>query len=200
MAVLVGIETALLVVLSVLVAGLLRSHAELLRTLHGMGIRLDGDGPGPVTVTLADRAGAVAAADLSGVTPGGDAVHIGIGGRRPTVLAFLSGGCVSCEPLWDGLRRGEPRLPDQPRIVAVTRGPAAESPGRLQPLVPSGVPVVMSDQAWDDYAVPGSPYVVYVDAGGRIAGEGSVKGWEQLRSLLARAAADVTEPAADSLP
>lgn len=51
----------------------------------------------------------------------------------------------------------------------------------------------MSDAAWADYAVPGSPYVVYVH-GGRIAGEGSVQGWDQLRSLLA--GATVVEPAA----
>ena len=197
MAALIAIETALLIVLSVLVAGLLRSHAELLRTLHGMGIRLDGEGPGPVPVALADRASTGPAADVAGVTPDGDAVHIGVGGQQPTVLAFLSSGCVSCQPLWDGLRRGEPRLPEQARVVAVTRGPSAESPGKLRPLAPAGVPVVMSDQAWDDYGVPGSPYVVYVDAGGRIAGEGSVQGWEQLRSLLARAADDadpVSEP------
>ena len=201
MAALIAIETALLVVLSVLVAGLLRSHAELLRTLHGMGIRLDGhsDGVGPVPVALADRASSGPANDVAGVTPDGDAVHIGVGSNQATVLAFLSSGCVSCQPLWDGLRRGEPRLPDQARVVAVTRGPAAESPGNLRPLAPPGVPVVMSDQAWDDYGVPGSPYVVYVDAAGRIAGEGSVQGWEQLRSLLARAAADA-EPVSESQP
>lgn len=38
---LVGIETALLALLSVLVAGLLRSHAELLRALHRLGAGID---------------------------------------------------------------------------------------------------------------------------------------------------------------
>ncbi|HVE46022.1 MAG TPA: hypothetical protein VNA57_04660 [Acidimicrobiales bacterium] len=184
---LVGIETALLVLLSVLVAGLLRSHAEILRELHRLrGSAEDGIPPG---VPLVSRARGGQAYDVAGVSPGGDAVHIGVSGRQPTLLAFLSSGCTSCQPLWDGLRRGEPRLPELARVVAVTRGPGAESPGRLAPLSPAGVPVVMSDAAWSDYAVPGSPYVVYVD-NGRIAGEGSVQGWDQLRSLLARAGAD----------
>jgi hypothetical protein len=189
---LVGIETALLVLLSVLVAGLLRSHAEILRTLHRLGLGEDGDGG--VAVQLATRPGGGGRAhDVAGVTPEGDAVHIGVGSGQATLLAFLSSGCVSCEPLWDGLARGEPRLPGLGRVVAVTRGPGAESPGRLRPLAPPGVAVVMSDSAWSDYGVPGSPYIVYVD-GGRVAGEGSVQAWDQLRSLLARAVADAAPP------
>lgn len=187
MRVLLGVETALLVLLSVLVGGLLRSHAEILRALHRLGAGADSQVHAPVGA--ASRDGGGQAYDVAGVSPEGDAVHIGVSGRQPTVLAFLSSGCTSCEPLWDGLRRGEPRLPELARVVAVTRGPAAESPGRLVPLVPPGVPVVMSDAAWSDYGVPGSPYVVYVD-GGRISGEGSVQGWDQLHSLLARADAD----------
>jgi hypothetical protein len=187
---LVGIETALLVLLSVLVAGLLRSHAEILRTLHRLGLSEDGDTRVPVPLaTRPGGAGGGQAYDVAGVTPDGDAVHIGVGGRQATLLAFLSSGCVSCEPLWDGLARGEPRLPGLARVVAVTKGPGAESPGRVRPLAPPGVPVVMSDAAWSDYGVPGSPYIVYVD-GGRVAGEGSVQAWDQLRSLLARATAD----------
>jgi hypothetical protein len=189
---LVVLETALLLLLSVLVAGLLRSHAEMLRALHRLGVRLDGEGESPAPMTLSPRptqGGGGLAYDVAGQTPEGDAVHIGVGGRQPTLLAFLSSGCVSCEALWDGLRKGEPRLPELARVVAVTRGAGAESPGRLRPLAPPGVPVVMSDGAWSDYAVPGSPYVVYV-AGGRVVGEGSVTSWDQLRSLLARAGAD----------
>lgn len=195
---LVGIETALLILLSVLVAGLLRSHAEILRTLHRLGLG-DEDAAG-VQARIDVRAGTGGLAyDVAGVTPDGDAVHIGVGGRQATLLAFLSSGCVSCQPLWDGLARGEPRLPELARVVAVTRGPGAESPGRLRPLAPPDVPVVMSDAAWSDYGVSGSPYVVYVD-GGRITGEGSVQGWDQLRSLLARATADAVPPPTGAPP
>ncbi|HET7488665.1 MAG TPA: hypothetical protein VFJ85_12105 [Acidimicrobiales bacterium] len=178
----VGIETALLLLLSVLVAGLLRSNAEILRALHRMGVRLDED-PAPA----GGRSGRPAP-DVAGHTPAGDAAHVGVAGDR-TLVAFLSGGCVSCQPLWDGLRDGRPALPERARVVVVTRGPGAESPARLLRLAPGGVPVVMSDAAWDDYAVPGAPYVVWVD-GGRVAGEGSVRDWDQLASLLDRAAAD----------
>lgn len=196
---LVGIETALLVLLCVLVAGLLRSHAEILRALHSAGLGLEGDQAGAVPVRVGARpASSGPAHDVAGVTPDGDAVHIGVGGGQATLLAFLSSGCATCQPLWDGLVRGEPSLPDPARVVAVTRGPGAESPGRLRPLAPPGVPVVMSDAAWTDYGVPGSPYVVYVD-GGRVTGEGAVQGWDQLRSLLARAASDAASPGDDEL-
>ena len=195
MTVLLGVETALLVLLSVLVAGLLRSHAEMLRTLHRLGVDLDPgadgrgtEGPPPATPGQAY--------DVAGVTPGGDAVHVGVlGGRQATLLAFLSSGCVTCEPLWDGLRRGEPPLPDRTRVVAVTRGPGHESPARLRALAPEGVPVVMSDAAWEDYAVPGAPYFVYVDGTG-VTGQGAARDWPQLASLLARARADVAPSAA----
>ena len=192
MAALVGVETALLVLLAVLVAGLLRSHAEILRTLHRLGVGLDGDGSPALHFTDSARR---QAHDVAGVTPDGDTVHIGVSGRQNTLLAFLSSGCASCQPLWDGLRRGEPLLPELDRVVAVTRGPGAESPGRLRPLAEPGAPVVMSDVAWNDYAVPGSPYVVYV-VGGVISGEGSVQDWDQLRSLLDRARADAAMPGA----
>jgi len=186
---LVVIESTLLVLLSILVAGLLRSHAEILRSLHrlGVGIGIDDAAPGPFP--LGDRGGERRAYDVAGVTPDGDAVHIGVSGRNATFLAFLSSGCASCQPLWDELSRGELHLPDLARVVAVTRGPGSESPARLRPLASPGVAVVMSDAAWSDYAVPGSPYVVHVD-GGRISGEGSVRNWDQLRSLLGRAEVD----------
>jgi len=42
---LLAIETVVLVLLTVLVAGLLRSHAEILRRLHALGAGLDPDSP-----------------------------------------------------------------------------------------------------------------------------------------------------------
>ncbi len=191
MRVLIGVETAVLVLLSILVAGLLRSHAEILRALHSLGVRLDdGENAAPTAVRAPAGRTTGRGYDVAGVTPDDAAVHVGVlGGRQATLLAFLSTGCTTCEPFWDGLRRGEPRLPDRARVVAVTRGPGHESPARLRALAPPGVPVVMSDAAWDDYAVTASPYFVYV-AGDRVVGEGAAQGWPQLRSLLARAEAE----------
>ena len=197
MAILLGVETVLLVLLSVLVAGLLRSHAEILRALHRLGVDL-GDGASPVHATATAPASSPGgrAYDVVGETPEGAAVHIGVlGGRQATLLAFLSSGCVTCEPLWEGLRRGQPALPDRARVVAVTRGPGAERPARLRALAPDGVPVVMSDAAWEDYGVPGAPYFVYVD-GTAVTGEGAAPDWEQLASLVERAQADAAPSAA----
>ena len=52
-ALVLGLALAVLV-LGVLVAGLLRSHAEILKALHelGAGLELDRDAPGPVPVTI----------------------------------------------------------------------------------------------------------------------------------------------------
>ena len=55
MAVLVAIEAVVLVLLTVLVAGLLRSHAEILRRLHTMGAGLDPDAADGVESPVALR-------------------------------------------------------------------------------------------------------------------------------------------------
>jgi hypothetical protein len=61
---------------------------------------------------------------------------------------------------------------------------------------------VLSTQAWRDYGVPGSPYVVLVaGATGRVRGEGTGQSWQQVSALLSRAdggAADRGAPAGRS--
>jgi hypothetical protein len=74
----------------------------------------------------------------------------------------------------------------------VARDAGEESPARLRELAPSSVDVVLSSDAWDAYAVPGSPYAVVIGANGDIAGEGTAGSWEQLRSLVRQADADAT--------
>jgi hypothetical protein len=182
---LVAVETLLLVLLTLLLAGLLRSHAEILRRLGPPdtgGRRLPEPGA---------RGGAAEGRDVTGATLTGDSVMIGLGeGSPPTLLAFLSSGCAVCERLWAQLRDGRPRdLPEAVRLVAVVKDPGAESPARLRALAPGAVPVVMSSAAWRDYAVPATPYFVYLE-GGRVQGEGSASGWEQILALLRDANAD----------
>ncbi len=63
--------------------------------------------------------------------------------------------------------------------MIVTRGPEREQRSKLRSLAPSEVPVVMSSQAWEDYAVPGSPYFVLVEDGA-IRGEGVATTWDAL--------------------
>jgi hypothetical protein len=178
---LVSVETVLLVLLVVLVAALLRSHAEILRRIGPEGSdprRL----PEPPPGARADSA----APELAGVTPTGDAVKLAFHGT-PTLLAFLSSGCTSCGAFWEKL--GESRPAPALDTVIVTRGAEREHVAKLRRLAPDAVPVVMSSQAWEDYAVPGTPYFVLVEDGA-IHGEGVATTWSALASLLGDAIED----------
>jgi hypothetical protein len=191
MTALVTAETVVLVLLTLLVAGLLRSHAEILRRLA----ELQGAprSERPLAEGLAEpRADLADAADVSGRTPSGDALQVAV--TRPgtaTLLAFLSSGCGVCEGFWDAL--GAPArapLPEGVELLVVTKGWDEESPSRIGELAPAGVRTVMSSSAWRDYRVPGAPYFVLVDAHGRVAGEGAAREWPQVASLLRDATAD----------
>jgi hypothetical protein len=200
MTVLVVIEAVVLALLVVLVAGLLRSHAEILRTLHDMGVGRDPLAePGatspvsPPTLARTPRRDPLPpAADLSGTAPGGDAVVVGVAGSpQPTLLAFLSSGCITCHHFWDAFSAPELQLPGGARLVVVTMGAEAESEAAIAGLAPRGVPVVMSSQAWTDYDVPGSPFFVFVDGGtGAIVGQGTAPDWGQVLRLMTEAADD----------
>jgi hypothetical protein len=181
MVALVSVETVLLVLLVVLVAGLLRSHAEILRRLGPADDPSELVPPPPAGLRGQD------AASISGTTPEGDAVALGFDGRAssPTLLAFLSTGCSVCADFWQAL--GERRLRGVQTVI-VTHGKERERPRRRRELAPPGVPVVMSSGAFTDYQVPGSPYFVLVD--GSVRGEGSAPTWEALSSLVADALAD----------
>jgi hypothetical protein len=189
---LVSVETVLLVLLVVLVAALLRSHAEILRRLgpEEEGVPRPRDlAPPPAR----DRVH-VYAPELVGTTPTGDAVKLAFDGG-PTLLAFLSSGCTSCAGFWETL--GRRRIPAVPETVIVTRGPDREQRAKLRSLPPEGVPVLMSSQAWEDYAVPGSPYFVLVQ-GGAIRGEGAATTWHALASLVGDAIEEQNDASAQA--
>jgi hypothetical protein len=194
-------ESVVLVLLALLVAGLLRSHAEILRRLHALGAGLEPDGTVAVASPRAmePRAGdatVAAAADVVGSGLRDDAVHVAITGtRHRTMLAFLSSGCLTCQEFWstfaDTARLG---LPDDIRLVVVTKDGVEESISALRRLAPRGIPVVLSSAAWDDYSVPGSPYFVLVDGrSGRVRGEGTGTTWEQVLNLLRQASDDADD-------
>lgn len=209
MTVLVAAEAVVLVLLALLVVGLLRSHAEILRALHDLGVGPDSDldvsspvsfapsGPAPgagAAAPAADRARA--ALDVEGVTPSGERTVVGVDGApRQILLAFLSSGCSTCQTFWDALGDGQADgLPGDIRVVVVTAGADRESPAAIVARAPSTVPVVMSSQAWDDYQVPGSPYFVHVDGpSGRIVGDGTARTWPQLVGLVEDAVGDRAE-------
>jgi hypothetical protein len=188
--ILVTIETIALVLLSLLVAGLLRSHAEILRRLGGPEER---PGQPPIDpVALPDR-DAAPAHDIAGKTLNGEPVKLAVaGGGRSSLIAFLSSGCSTCGSFWEAFDAGVGEtLPAGARLIVVTRDPSHESPSKLRELAPADMPVVMSSAAWDAYAVPMTPYFVYVDgASARIAGEGTAEAWPQVSSLLRDALLD----------
>jgi hypothetical protein len=189
MTAIVAVETVLLVALVVLVAGLLRSHAEILRRLGQPGEPAPGAAAPPART---QRTGAqLVAAPVTGSTPHGDALALAFDGTasRPTLLAFLTSGCSTCAGFWETL--AEPRLPPAVQTVIVTHGAERERPVRLRELAPDGIPVVMSSEAWEDYGVPGAPYFVLVD--GIVRGEGVATTWQALASLVSDAIEDQHE-------
>ena len=185
--------------LALLVAGLLRSHAEILRALHELGVSLDPRSPGRRATNAATpsyapaRAGGADAHDLVGVSPSNDAVSIGVvGSQQPTLLAFLTSGCLTCQDFWDAFDAPDQlKIPGDARPVIVTKAGADESLSQVRRLAPSEVPVVMSSDMWRAYDVPVAPYFVYVDGpSGKVVGEGAASTWDQVRSLLGQALAD----------
>lgn len=132
------------------------------------------------------------AADVTGVTPQGDAASIGMG-TGDMLVAFLSGGCITCHRFWEAFATGDQlegdRLADGTRVVVVTQGVEAESPAKIAELAPPEVPVVMSTDAWEDFGVPVAPYFALV-VDGRVVGEGAAAQWSQVASLLERARED----------
>jgi len=184
--VLISLESALLVLLTVFVIALLRSHADILRRLHAAEERLGG---APAPAPADPRGGA--ASDIAGQTLSGDAAQLSLGPGSPaTLLAFLSSGCAACMPLWEELRAGA-QAPPGVRLVLVAKSAQEESVARLRELAPAGVEVLLSTQAWAAYSVPGSPHFVLVDGeSGRVAGRGAAGSWAQLSSMLAQAIAD----------
>lgn len=201
MAVLVAVEALAIILLGVLVAGLLRSHAEILKKLHEIGAGVLSEEPdlrsAPDFQTQpgipAPGESVTEAKDIAGVTPDDETAVIGVvGSRSHTLIAFLSTGCLTCQTFWDAFAQPDRLgLPQGTRLVVVTKGPEDESESGVRDLAPRGVPLVMSSAAWDDYQVPGSPYFVHVDGpAGRVVGEGAASSWGQVVSLLTQATED----------
>lgn len=213
--------TAVVAVLCVLVAGLLRAYADVLRRLHaldGGGDEQEGALPAgappfkvadqvsiPRTYPVEGREEWSEGHDVTGTTLAGEVVAARVvGSEQDTLIAFLSSGCAGCVGFWDELSTpGRWALPEGSRLLVVAKDEHDESVSLLAELCPPGVDLVMSGQAWSDYEVPGSPYVVVVDGPtGRVKGEGSGTSFSQLSALVSQAAGDssarVRKPARDT--
>jgi hypothetical protein len=201
-------EGAAIVLLGVLVVGLLRSHALILRALHELGAGLELEKPrerrreaeAGTQAPLNLQSGVVpagrpttGAADVVGRSVRGEEVSIPVGGAgRRTLIAFLSSGCSVCQTFWDELAPGGAQVPGDARLVVVAKGREEESPSRLRDLAGDRLEVVQSSATWTDYAVPGSPYFVYVEDG-EVIGEGSSTTWAQVRDLMGQAVDDAAD-------
>lgn len=180
------IEAVVIVILLILVAGLLKSHAEILRRLDRLGA-IDHDEE-PTRQPRTTGLGRAPSDDITGVDPSGASVTVAIKRRRgETLLAFLSTGCASCQVFWEELAN---RADLSARPIIVTKGPSAESPAEVVRLAPSQVRLVMSDEAWDAFRVPLTPYFMLVDGNGNIIGEGSATNMDRLLGLFRQSALD----------
>ena len=200
MIVVVVIEGVAIALLAVLVLGLLRSHAEMLRALHDLGVSLDPEGSAAPAVTPSAPARPAneatraldARLDVDGIDPRGRTVHVAVVGvDRLTLVAFLSSGCLSCRGFWERFADPATEVPGGARVVVVTKGPEAESESLVRQLAPGTVTTVLSSETWDAYGVPVAPYFVLVDGGtGHVVGEGAATQWDQVRNLMGQALAD----------
>lgn len=195
MTVLIILEGFVIVVLAVLVVGLLRSHAEILRSLHALGVGEDASHGSPATPRVRSdiaqpKAGSIEAVDIAGVRPGGGAGKVTLVGPQSTLVAFMSSGCSVCASFWEAFGAGV-ELPDNAmRLVIVTRGSDMESESAVSRLAPAHHQVLMSSQAWEDYDVPVSPYFVMVGGDGEVIGDGAAANWTQLANLMNEAMSD----------
>ena len=194
MTALIVIEAIVIVGLVVLVAGLLRSHAEILRRLHALDA---GEDPSPVHMGATRVSAGVGSrrnalpAEIVGTTPEGRSVSIALSASRGhTLLAFLSSGCGTCAAVWAALRDPGSDLPVD-RVVAVTKSAEDESISAVRELAPPTVTTVMSTDAWREFEVPYTPYFALVDAAsGHLIGDGAAGSWEQIVSLVGRSVGD----------
>ena len=199
---LVIVEGIVIVLLTVLVAGLLRSHADIIRTLERLGVDEHGTvagqaGSAPVMMGPSRRATGVAPVpSLDGVEPSGAARTVALTGSRGYVLAaFLSSGCATCQTFWKAFDRDHDLPSPAIRPVIVTKGPHEESPSDIAMLAPPHVPTVMSSDAWDAFRVPGTPYFQLIDAtDGTVLGEGSASSWARLSEMIERSIGDDPTP------
>lgn len=204
-------EAVAVVLLGVLVLGLLRSHALILKALHELGAGLElereagtgvttattGGKPGPVPVELeagvvqATRKDSTTAHDIIGTDLDRveQRVTVTTAGSR-TLLAFLTSGCSVCQTFWDEFQ-GSVDVPGDGDLRIIAKGSAEESISSLRTLA-GDRDVIQSSGAWVDYDIPGSPYFVYVE-GGVVTGEGSASTWPQVRDLMAQGVADNDE-------
>lgn len=172
MTILVSVETVLLIIIGLLVAGMLRTHADIMRALNlapsGEGSQATSEAANLELTAPPDNVDAqlfAPAAALEGVNLDLNPVNVEMKRDGGTLLGFLSSGCLTCLRFWHELSTPSNRLtlPPNGRLILVVKDPTEESLAKLREMAPVGHPVVMSSQAWSDYDIPGAPFFVWVD-------------------------------------
>ncbi len=183
---LVAGETVLLVLLTLVLVGLLRTHADILARLTA----LEGAASQRLMVepTLPSSDSTVARIDtIHGFTPDLEEIELSIGASgKHALLAFLSTGCLTCWDFWNALASDDrPVLPDSVELIIVAKDRAEENLARLREAQPTDYPVVMASSLWEQLAVPGSPYFALIHGSNKqMVGAGSARAWPQVMSLL----------------
>lgn len=203
----VAINFVLLAMLALLVVGMLRAYAEVIRRLENLDRAGVVIGAAPNGNAAAPEVGAQAetetepgagvgdlALPIQGHRPGGGATAIDLSGGRSdgTLLTFLSAGCVSCGEIWEAVTAGAEDLTKLGigRVVIVTKAPGEEDPVRIQRLSNGFGDVVMSSEAFRDYAADFTPYFVLVKPSGEVAGVGTAQSWPQMLEMIREATLD----------
>ncbi len=101
-----------------------------------------------------------------------------------TLLLFVSTACDGCLELWDELVRAHATLPTAVTLLVVVHG-SGEDASALSDRARSA-PVVMSEQAWEDYGVHSPPFFVLVDRAGVVRTEGVAWSIEQVATAVAK--------------
>lgn len=187
------VQTLAIGVLAMLVVGLLRAHATVLKLLHDNGISLEEGSVGPSPVAI--RPTSTPAFDVAGPRLSGGTVNLSVvGAANSTLLVFLSSGCASCQVIWKEMAAPDLQIPGRDtRLVALTKSADSESESRLKMLAPDDVVVVQSTEIWERYQVPVTPYFILVDGpSGTVQGEGTASSWSQMLSLMGQAMADTS--------
>ena len=129
MTIVVLVQSIVLALLVFLVAGLLRSHAEVLRRLHELGAGIDPDERAPAPITLRPRGDVPSTTtlgaehDLNGTGLHDDAMHLpvtGVGHR--TLLAFVGHyrNTAGFQKAWEEVTHVEPELAEVRRELVRT--------------------------------------------------------------------------------
>ena len=184
--------SVVVLLLGLLVVGLLRSHAEILRKLESLGAGESESHHHENDLVAVSGTRRESLPDISGVNPDGEPIVVSMTNtEQPTLLAFLSTSCSSCSMFWESLDNSELYFgATKHRVLILTRGAEEESPSRALSLRRGHADVLMSSRAWDDFDVPGAPYFTLVTPDRGVVGEGSATTFAALEEFLSDSISD----------